>query len=351
MRIKIRTAVVSVAAACLTLAGVGATFADTVSNNADGTVDAVAEVMPLNVGGTAATTKLYINPLNDDGKNGCNLTGGTSLTISITSSNTAVATVSPSSVMFTSCGDTQTLTVTPLSQGSTTVSATQVTNTTAGTFDLAPVTFTVNVSPPPNTPPSVSIGGPAEGESYDKGYVPTATCDVTDAEDGPSSFAATLSAITGPYASDGIGQQTASCSYTDAGGLTASGSVVYGIVDPTAPVITYTLNPTNPDGSNGWYTGEVTLTWTVTETDSPNSLTTSGCANQDITVDQQTVTYTCDASSAGGSAPTGSVSIQRDGTAPSVNGNVTSTPIDVSGTTWYKDSADIDWTCTVISRE
>jgi hypothetical protein len=346
MRNKIRMAVVSVAAACLTMAGVAATFADTVSNDLDATVDAVAEVMPLNVGGHDRTTQLYIGPTTGDGKNGCNLTGATLLTISIASSDTSVATVSPSFVTFTSCGDVKTLTVKPLSQGATTVSAAQVTNTTDGTFDLAPVTFTVNVSPPPNTPPSVSIAGPAEGESYEVGHVPSAMCDVTDNEDGPLSFAATLSAITGPYASDGIGQQTASCSYTDHGGLTVSSSVVYSIVDPTAPVITYTLSPTNPDGLNGWYTGEVTLTWTVTETDSPNSLTTSGCLNQDITADQQTTTYTCDAHSAGGSAPTGSVGIKRDGTAPAVNGNVTSSPIDVSGTTWYKNSANIDWTAT-----
>jgi hypothetical protein len=61
---------------------------------------------------------------------------------------------------------------------------------------------------------------------------------VTDAEDGNKSFAATLSAVTGTYASDGIGSQTASCSYTDGGRSTAEASKTYGIVDPSAPVIT-----------------------------------------------------------------------------------------------------------------
>ena len=76
--------------------------------------------------------------------------------------------------------------------------------------------------------------------------MPAATCQVSDAEDGNSSFAATLSAVTGPYASDGIGEQTASCSYTDDGGLTASGSATYSIVDATAPTIGSTISTDEP---------------------------------------------------------------------------------------------------------
>ena len=34
--------------------------------------------------------------------------------------------------------------------------------------------------------------------------------------------------------------------------------------DTTPPSISYVLNPALPDGLNGWYTGNVTLTWTVT---------------------------------------------------------------------------------------
>jgi len=58
---------------------------------------------------------------------------------------------------------------------------------------------------------------------------------VTDTEDGNSTFAATLSAISGPLTAYGIGDQTASCSYTDAGGLTALASVTYAIVDTHGP--------------------------------------------------------------------------------------------------------------------
>jgi hypothetical protein len=247
-------------------------LADDVSNNLDGSIDAVAEVMPLNAGGASGSTTLYVQPRGSDGKPGCNLTSSTALVIALISSNTSVATVSPSSITFTSCGDTPTITITPHNQGSATISASQTSNNTGGTFNLAPVTFTVNVAPPPNTPPTVVVAGVTGGASYNKGSVPAATCQVTDAEDGNSSFAATLSAITGPYASDGIGQQTASCSYTDGGGLTAAASETYSIVDPSAPSIGYVVVAATPDGTNGWYKSDVThcRRWVVlTKTSQP----------------------------------------------------------------------------------
>jgi len=118
-----------------------------------------------------------------------------------------------------------------------------------------------------------------------------ATCAASDAEDGNSTFPATLSAVTGPNADDGLGSQTASCSYTDAGGLVVVGSETYSIFDPTAPVITHVLNPAAPTGSNGWYTGDVSLNWTVTEPESPNSLVPTGCVDRSITTDQACLRY------------------------------------------------------------
>jgi hypothetical protein len=298
----------------------GMAFADNLYNTLDNTVDAVAEIMPLNVGGPNGTTQIAIQVTNTDGKNGCNLTAGTTLGVAFGSSNASVATVSPSSVTFTSCGDVKTLTVTPVSQGSATITASQTSNNTGATFNYAPATFTVNVSPaaPSNTAPSVSVSGVAESATYNKGSVPAATCQVTDAEDGPSSFPATLSAITGPDESDGIGSQTASCSYTDGGGLTASASKTYTIIDPSAPAISYTLNSATPDGSNGWNKSDVTLTWHVSDPQSPNSLQTTGCVDQTITADQVATTYSCSATSAGGSSGPVDVMIKRDATGPTV---------------------------------
>ena len=102
---------------------------------------------------------------------------------------------------------------------------------------------TYTIVPVPNTAPTVTVSGVADGESYDKDDVPVAMCEVVDAEDGNPSFEAELSAITGPYSSDGIGEQTATCEHTDSGNiigedmLSDDAAATYSIVDPTAPAI------------------------------------------------------------------------------------------------------------------
>lgn len=201
--------------------------------------------------------------------------------------------------------------------------------------------------PPANTPPTVSVTGVTDGASYNKGSVPAATCNVTDAEDGNSSFDAILSSITGMYASDGVGSQTASCSYTDRGGLTASASTTYIIVDPSAPIIGSAVNPASADGSNGWYKSDVSLTWTVSEPQSPNSLNKTGCVDQNITADQASTAYSCLATSAGGSAGPVSVSIKRDATRPTapVAGFSKSAEYtdSASGTAWYKSNVTVSY--------
>jgi hypothetical protein len=315
---------------------------DDIANDLDASVDAAAEAMPLNVGGASGTTSLFVTPRNGDGKNGCNLTGGTTLKVAVSSNNTAVATVSLSNDTFTSCSDTKTLTVTPVAQGTATISISVVSNSTDGSFNLAPGTFTVNVAPPANTAPTVSVAGVTGGATYNKGSVPAATCQVTDAEDGNSSFAATLSVITGIYSSDGIGSQTASCAYTDDGGLTASTSETYSIIDGSVPTIGYTLNPTTPDGTNQWYKSDVTLKWNVADADSPNSLQKTGCADQNITSDQTEQTYSCAATSAGGSAGPTEVSIKRDATAPTASATASATPAK-NANGWYSSTVTVDF--------
>lgn len=343
MRSKWKNTIGVTAAVALVIAGgAGLASADNIYNTVDATIDATAEIMPLNVGGPNGTTTLAVDPANSDGKNGCNLTGSTTLGVSISSDTPGVATVSPATATFTSCGDIKTLTVSPQAVGTATITVSQTSNNTGATFDFAPATFVVNVAGPANTAPTVTVAGVSEGGSYAKGSVPDATCNVVDAEDGNSSFPATLSVITGPDAIDGIGSQTASCSYTDTGGLTASGSVTYSIIDSTAPDISYVLNPTSPDGTNNWYTSDVTLTWTVSEPDSPNSLVETGCDDQSITADQQATTYSCSATSAGGSAGPVEVSIKRDATAPTISHLISGTAGDNG---WYTSDVTVQFTC------
>lgn len=344
-------------AACLLTTTASTVLADNVSNNLDASVDAVAEVMPLTLGGANGTTQLYVVPTNGDGKNGCNLIGSTTLVVSVASSDAGVATVSPSSITFGSCGDTPTLTVAPHNAGTATITVSQTSNSTAGTFDLAPATFTVNVAPPPNTAPEASITGVTGGASYEIGSVPAASCEVTDAEDGNSSFAATLSAITGPLAAYGLGEQTASCSYTDGGGLTASASVTYIIVDTTDPVITFVSR--TAANANGWNNGDVTVTWSCID---------GGSGVVDTTVSQTVSTEGADQSAkgtcedhAGNSAFDTQTGINIDKTAPAAsasaspaanaNGwNNTDVTVSFSGTDSLS-GIDICTTPTVLSNE
>jgi subtilase family serine protease len=81
--------------------------------------------------------------------------------------------------------------------------------------------------------------------------------------------------------------------------------------DPTPPVVMPHLNGTL--GDNGWFVSNVTLTWTATDPDSPVS--TNGCIAHSVQSDTPGVTYTCTATSIGGTT-TQSVTMKRDTTAP-----------------------------------
>jgi len=318
------------------LLAVGAS-ADDIRNDLSGT----AGVMTLTSGGETGSTSLTVVPRNGDGKNGCNLTGASVLVVSVHSSDASVATASPASLTFESCGDVETVTVTSGSPGTATVSLAQTSNTTGASFNLTPAAFTVHVVPPPNTPPAVTVTGVEHGASYAKGSVPAAGCAVDDAEDGSSSFAADLSAISGAYAADGLGNQTASCSYTDTGDLTQETSATYSIYDPSAPTIDSTRTPSSPDGGEGWYRSDVTLTWDVGEPESPSSLSLDGCDDQSIVTDGEFV-FSCSATSAGGSSGPVEVAVKRDATKPTITG---SRAPEANGYGWNAGDVVVSFAC------
>ncbi len=81
-------------------------------------------------------------------------------------------------------------------------------------------------------------------------------------------------------------------------------------LDSTPPTITPTIAGTL--GDNGWYTSGVTVSWAVADSESTPTFT---CPDQTVQTDTVGVTFTCTASSAGGSASK-SVTIKRDATAP-----------------------------------
>jgi hypothetical protein len=317
-------------------------LADQVSNNLDTSVDSSFEVMSLNVGGSNGSTILRIVQTDGDGKPGCNLTGsGRQLTVSAASSNTAVAIVSPSSVTFNNCDDTKTLAVTPGNQGSAdiTLSFVSVTTSSGGvtssSFDLLPGRFTVNVAPPPNTAPVVAVTGVTHGASYEFGTVPAAGCSVQDAEDGTPSVSPTLSTISGALAAYGLGTQTATCSYTDSGGLTTTVEATYEIVDTTAPTIAF-VNRT-PANGNGWNNGDVTVNWSCSDNVGVVSATISQTVSGEAA--NQSATGTC-TDLVGLTSSNTQTGINIDKTAPAI------AFVGPSTAPWYNADVTANWSCT-----
>lgn len=88
--------------------------------------------------------------------------------------------------------------------------------------------------------------------------------------------------------------------------------------DTTPPVVSYTLNPASPNGNNGWYTSDVTVSWSVSDPDSTISSTT-GCETVTIDADQEATSYTCEATSAGGTTSVTTEPVKRDATKPGVD--------------------------------
>ncbi|MGH2375123.1 MAG: hypothetical protein ACRDIC_16850, partial [bacterium] len=98
--------------------------------------------------------------------------------------------------------------------------------------------------------------------------------------------------------------------------------------DTTPPVITPSISGTF--GDNGWFTANVTVSFTVTEAESPASLTTTGCDPVTVSSDTAGVSFTCQATSNGG-ADSKSVTIKRDATAPTLAPTVSPDPVELNG--------------------
>jgi len=108
--------------------------------------------------------------------------------------------------------------------------------------------------------------------------------------------------------------------------------------DTTPPVITPNVSGTT--GNNGWYTSDVEVAWSVSDAES-NVTNQTGCTLQTVTADTNGVTFTCSATSAGGS-DSQSVTIKRDATAPSI-GYVNHTAPNSNG--WNNADVTVNWNC------
>ena len=121
--------------------------------------------------------------------------------------------------------------------------------------------------------------------------------------------------------------------------LDAASQTVCGRVTSLSPFVVFAGDPTPPviepqvdgsQGDNGWYTGDVTVRWSVSDPQSPIT-SSDGCDEVAITSDTAGATYTCTATSDGGTA-TASVTVKRD-TSPPVLVVPSSVIVDATGPT------------------
>ncbi len=80
--------------------------------------------------------------------------------------------------------------------------------------------------------------------------------------------------------------------------------------DRTPPDVTANVDPASPDGADGFYTGDVKVTWTVTDRESTPATTGCGPTTIDTNTGDSGVTLTCTATSTGGMTSK-SVTIKR----------------------------------------
>lgn len=90
--------------------------------------------------------------------------------------------------------------------------------------------------------------------------------------------------------------------------------------DMTPPVIDVMVTGTQV---GDWYTSNATVSWSVSDPESP--VTASGCNQVTVSSDTTGTTFTCSATSAGGTS-TQSVTIKRDTTAPAIASASTNAP-------------------------
>lgn len=266
-------ALAAVGAVALALGLAGPAGADIVYNDADATIDVASEHVAVTAG-TSASVKLKVDPTNGDGKNGCNLTSSSTLVVAVASSATSRATVTPSSVTFTSCGDEKTLIVTGVSAGAAVVSLTQTSNGTSGTFDLAPATFQVDVAAAcvaPAAPTLAALSAPGASGWY------TATSGVAGFSITPATGAqydvdgAGWTPYTGPvtFSTDGVRSVLARTVTTPQGCAAQTSPATAPLVqrvDRTAPSIGVGALPAA--NATGWNNQVLQAVWSCSDTTS-----------------------------------------------------------------------------------
>jgi hypothetical protein len=145
----------------------------------------------------------------------------------------------------------------------------------------------------------------------------TSTVKITPIEPGDGSAAIT-------YRGSGLNTGDATINRDDTMNVTWTA----GSCDSTPPVITPDVQGTK--GDNDWYTSDVAVGFDVNDPDSTVTSTSAGCDGGTVTSDTTGLTFTCTATSAGGS-DTKSVTIKRDATTPVITRDTAADSCSVPG--------------------
>ncbi len=293
MRSRRFLSVTALTAVAVLLIG-GTAYADDISNDLDAFVDTAAETMNLTAGGATGSTNLRIviesaSAEGPGGKNGCNIAGGQDavgsastprLQLTATSSNPAVATVSQPAAWEDSdaCLGTRTVTVTPLTAGSTNITfAIDLSNSLyRGNTDVAPANFNVSVVAPSDpcvtatvpAAPSFDADAPNGDNGWFKATVPasspaaTAVSSTSGAVISYSTDGTTFSS-TVPTLGEGTTTVTAKAAAATCASKFSTTARIFKI-DLTAPSIT-NAGPTTLANGSGWYKTAVTNTFNASD--------------------------------------------------------------------------------------
>jgi len=192
----------------------------------------------------------------------------------------------------------------------------------------------------PNGRPGVAYGNQSFGLIDSAGpYVSvTPAFAVTDGALPPGLSLSAAGVLSGTPTT--AGSYTFSMEGEDANGFAATRSYII-TIDGTPPAIDYTLTSLSP-GSNGWYRGDASVTWSVV--DPQSAVTRIGCVDSTLSGDTGAagVSYSCSATSAGGTTGPVSVTLKRDATAPTI-GIAPSPAANANG--WHKANVAILASC------
>ena len=237
-------AVAVAATATLTLFTGSAALADNVTVDGDTvattTTDIAVVTCPLPVSRAG-----QVEVKRTGGPTAAHFMPGETLTITITDSSPQVATTVVGGPVvvppgFTENGATSAFTFnlgTTISAGADRGSTSVTIAVSSPSYTAKSDSFGVSWNCGANTPPTVTMLGVADGESFEFGNEPLITCSRSDTQDGDGTVTPAVTALSGPRADDGLGSRTATCSFTDSSGLTGTASATYQVVDTTAPYV------------------------------------------------------------------------------------------------------------------